>query len=62
MLARIAGLDATNNKESVPGVVSMDGAVHKVWQEMDVMVHLVGLAVIDVYSNQVIYWIEFNYF
>ena len=55
MQVRIAGVDVTNNKESVNGVVLMDGAVDKVRLEMDVMVHLVVDLLTDAYLNQVIY-------
>ena len=49
MQVRIAGVDVTNNKESVNGVGLMDGAVDKVRLEMDVMVHLVVGLLTDAY-------------
>ena len=49
MLTRIVGINAANKKESVIGVVLMDGVVGKIGKAMDVMAHLVGLQVIDVY-------------
>ena len=49
MLARIAGMDATNNKESVTGVVIMDGAVEKIGKEMVVMEQLVNKIIIHVF-------------
>ena len=54
-MARIAGLDAIRNKESVTGVVWMVGVAErvKIGLEMDVMVLLVDLAIIIVYLNQV---------
>ena len=39
-MALIVILNVINNKESVPGVVWMDGAVEKIGLEMDVMVLL----------------------
>ena len=48
MVARIAGMDATINKESVTGVEWMVGAVDKIGLEMGVTVLLGERMVINV--------------
>ena len=61
MLVRIAGMAAINYRESVTGVVLMDGAVEKIGrQEMAAMEHLVDNLIMYVFSNQVILLIELN--
>jgi len=47
MVARIAGMDAISNKESVTGVERMVGVVDKIGLEMGVMVLLVERMVIN---------------
>ena len=51
MEAKIAGLDAINNKANAIGVALMVGAVKKVGLEMDVMAILGGLLITNVYLN-----------
>ena len=48
MVARIAGMDAISNKESVTGVERTVGAVDKIGLEMGVMVQLGESGVINV--------------
>ena len=52
MEAKIAGLDANNNKANAMCVALMVGAVEKVGLEMDVMVLLGGLLITNVCLNQ----------
>ena len=51
MEAKIAGLDAINNKANAIGVALMVGAVKKVGPEMDVMAILGGLLITNVCLN-----------
>ena len=49
MVAKIVGMDAPTNRESVIGVERMVGAVEKIGPEMAVMVLLVENMVINAY-------------
>ena len=55
MVVKIAGMDATSNKESVTGVERTVGVAEKIGLEMDVMVLLGEIGVINVYLDQVTY-------
>ena len=50
-MAKIVGMDAPKNRESVIGVEQMVGAVEKIGLEMDVMVLLVEKKVINAYLD-----------
>ena len=51
MVAKIVGMDAPTNRESVIGVERMVGAVGKIGLEMAVMVLLVEKTIINAYLN-----------
>ena len=50
-MVKIAGMDATSNKESVTGVERTVGAAEKIGLEMGVMVKLGEIGVISAYLN-----------
>ena len=51
MVAKIVGMDAPTNRESVIGVERMVGVVGKIGLEMAVMVLLVEKTIINAYLN-----------
>ena len=61
MEAKIAGMDAENNKANALGVALMVGVVEKVGLDMDVMVLLGDLIITFVCLNRQVYFLRLQY-